>query len=63
MASTCAIATDVFAYQPNVLVLPAAAWLVGIAIAMPTATEFGKRSRVVQCSQARIRAPVTPAAA
>ena len=45
LAATFVIATGNFADRPNVLVLLAAAGLVGMILVMPLAAEFGKRSR------------------
>ena len=45
LAAAFIIATSNFADQPNVLVYLAAVGLVGMVVVLPTAAEFGKRSR------------------
>ena len=45
LAAAFIIATSNFADQPNVLVYLAAVGLVGMVVILPTAAEFGKRSR------------------
>jgi bile acid:Na+ symporter, BASS family len=57
LAATFVIATGNFASQPNVLVLLAAAGLVGMILVMPTAAEFGKRTRAAQGADVAGRAP------
>ena len=48
MAAAFVIATGNFASRPNVLVLLAAAGLVGMIIVMPLAAELGRRSKAAQ---------------
>ena len=50
LAAAFVIATANFADQPNVLVYLAAAGLVGMVVTLPTAAEFGKRSRSTSVS-------------
>jgi BASS family bile acid:Na+ symporter len=59
MAAGFAIATSNFADQPDVLVFLAAAGLVGMAVVMPVAAEFGKRARAAASPDP---APPRPAA-
>ena len=61
LAATFVIATGNFASQPNVLVLLAAAGLVGMILVMPTAAEFGKRTRAAQGADMPALVPVRPA--
>jgi predicted Na+-dependent transporter len=61
LAATFVIATGNFASQPNVLVLLAAAGLVGMILVMPTAAEFGKRTRAAQGADMPAHAPARPA--
>jgi predicted Na+-dependent transporter len=53
LAAAFIIATSNFADQPNVLVYLAAAGLVGMILILPTAAEFGKRSRATPGSAER----------
>ena len=50
LAAAFVIATANFADQPNVLVYLAAAGLVGMVVTLPTAAEFGKRSKSTSVS-------------
>lgn len=52
LAAGFAVASSNFASQPDVLVLLAAAGLVGMLVVMPTAAEFGKRSRAAGAAPA-----------
>lgn len=57
LAATFVIATGNFADTPNVLVFLAAAGLVGMAVVLPLAAEFGKRAGAVAPQEAPVRQP------